>query len=125
MLKDLLAALQVQASPSKSEQVRPNKGVFAQVFLRKIAIHVLSQAGDATLCPIRWIDNFAMRNFTNDAIFDDTLPIGDGLLEIGLLVPLEELKPAMENWFRRKGYLRAGEVLVLEEKVGARPGPEE
>ena len=30
-------------------------------------------------CPIAWIDSFAMRNFTNDAVFDDTLPVGDGL----------------------------------------------
>ena len=27
-------------------------------------------------CPIRQIDNFAMRNFTNDPVFDDTLPAG-------------------------------------------------
>ncbi len=87
----------------------------AHVFLRKIAIRVLSQAGEESLCPIRWIDNFAMRNFTNDVIFDDTLPLADGLLEAGLRVPLEQLKPAMEDWFRRKGYLRPGEVLVLEE----------
>ena len=89
------------------------------MFLRKVFISVLSPAGEATPCPIRWIDNFAMRNFTNDAIFDDTLPIGDGLLEIGLRVPLDQLKPAMEDWFRRKGYLRAGEVLVLEERADA------
>ena len=93
------------------------------MFLRKIAIRVLSEAGEATVCPVRWIDNFAMRNFTNEAIFDDTLPISDGLLEIGLRVPLERLKPAMEDWFRRKGYLRAGEVLVFEEGLAEPPEP--
>ena len=71
--------------------------------------------GTRHACPIRWIDNFAMRNFTNDAIFDDTLPAADGLLEAGLKVPLDRLQPAMEDWFRRKGYLTAGERLEVTE----------
>ena len=62
-----------------------------------------------------WIDNFAMRNFTNDAVFDDTLPVADGVLEAGFRVPLEQLQPAMEDWFRRKGYLNPGEVLQISE----------
>jgi hypothetical protein len=56
-----------------------------------------------------------MRNFTNDAAFDDTLPAADGLLEAGLHVPLDRLLTAMEDWFRRKGYLRPGETLRIEE----------
>ena len=68
-------------------------------------------------CPIHWMDNFAMRNFTNDAIFDDTLPVSDGLLEVGNLVPLERLQAAMEDWFRRKGYLKADERLVVTEQA--------
>jgi hypothetical protein len=64
---------------------------------------------------MRWIDSFAMRNFTNDAVFDDTLPVGDGLLEAGRRVPLERLGPAMEDWFRRKGYLKSDERLEVKE----------
>jgi len=71
-------------------------------------------------CPIRWIDNFAMRNFTNDAIFDDTLPAADGILEAGHRVPLDRLQAAMEDWFRRKGYLQSGEGLRVEEIVGVK-----
>jgi hypothetical protein len=72
-------------------------------------------AGEHHACPIAWIDNFAMRNFTNDAIFDDTLPVADGVLEAGNRVPLDRLQPAMEDWFRRKGYLKTGDRLeVLE-----------
>jgi hypothetical protein len=56
-----------------------------------------------------------MRNFTNNAVFDDTLPAEDGVLEAGHRVPLERLKPAMEDWFRRKGYLKAGEGLKIVE----------
>ncbi len=54
-----------------------------------------------------------MRNFTNVPIFDDTLPVADGLLEIGARVPLPELKSAMEDWFRRKGYIAKGVALAL------------
>ena len=46
-----------------------------------------------------------MRNFTNDAVFDDTVPVSDGVIEIGNRVPLPELKSAMEEWFRKKGYI--------------------
>ena len=67
-------------------------------------------------CPVKWIDSFAMRNFTNDAVFDDTLPAGDGVLEAGSRVPLERLQEAMEDWFRRKGYLKRGERLEVGER---------
>jgi len=85
------------------------------MWLRKLRIDRITPTGEAVPCPIAWIDNFAMRNFTNNAIFDDTLPAGDGLLEAGLRVPLERLQPAMEDWFRRKGYLKADEGLRIEE----------
>ena len=86
------------------------------MFVRRISIERVDSAGARHACPIRWIDNFAMRNFTNDAVFDDTLPVADGLLEAGHHVPLERLAVAMEDWFRRKGYLKAEERLkVLEQ----------
>jgi hypothetical protein len=85
------------------------------MFVRKLAVEKVDAEGVRHPCPIRWIDNFAMRNFTNDAIFDDTLPAGDGLLEAGYRVPLEHLQPAMEDWFRRKGYLKPGETLEIAE----------
>ena len=64
-------------------------------------------------CPIEQIDNFAMRNFTNDAVFDDTFPAGDGLLEAGNRVPLHQLRTAMDDWFRRKGYVKPEERLEI------------
>jgi hypothetical protein len=85
------------------------------MFARRISVRRVDAEGASHDCPIAWIDNFAMRNFTNDAIFDDTLPAGDGLLETGLRVPLDRLGPAMEDWFRRKGYLKAGERLNVQE----------
>lgn len=85
------------------------------MFARKLRVERIETEGGAHPCPVAWIDNFAMRNFTNDAIFDDTLPVGDGLLEVGYRVPLEKLQAAMEDWFRRKGYLKAGERLRVQE----------
>ena len=85
------------------------------MFARKLRIERVDEAGQAHACPIHWIDNFAMRNFTNEAIFDDTLPVEDGLLEAGFRVPLEDLRPAMEDWFRRKGYLKPAETLRITE----------
>jgi hypothetical protein len=38
------------------------------------------------------------------------------VLEIGHRVPLEQLKGAMEDWFRRKGYLQADERLEVAEQ---------
>jgi hypothetical protein len=85
------------------------------MFARRISIHRIDASGAAHPCPIRQIDSFAMRNFTNDSVFDDTLPAGDGLLEAGHRVPLDRLRTAMEDWFRRKGYLKADERLALVE----------
>ncbi len=89
------------------------------MWVRKLCIERVTGDGDAQPCPIAWIDNFAMRNFTNDAIFDDTLPVGDGLLEVGLRVPLDRLRDAMEDWFRRKGYLKGDERLRVEPVAGS------
>jgi hypothetical protein len=90
------------------------------MFARKVKIECVAENGLIKPCPIAWIDNFAMRNFTNDAIFDDTLPIGDGLLEIGNLVPVERLELAMEEWFLKKGYVKTGErVRAMEMELSS------
>jgi len=89
------------------------------MFARRLSIQRIDPRGERHACPIRQIDNFAMRDFTNDAVFDDTFPIGDGLLEVGYRVPLDRLQSAMEDWFRRKGYLKPGERLEVTETGSA------
>jgi hypothetical protein len=88
------------------------------MFTRKLSIQRIDTSGLRHACPIGWIDNFAMRNFTNDPAFDDTLPAADGVMEAGMRVPLDRLQPAMEDWFRRKGYLKPGERLEVTEMGG-------
>jgi hypothetical protein len=85
------------------------------MFLRKLKVERIDEHGEADPCPIKQLDSFAMRNFTNDAIFDDTLPIADGLLEAGNRVPLALLQEKMQDWFRRKSYLTATETLRISE----------
>lgn len=86
------------------------------MFARRLSVERVDAEGARHACPVKWIDSFAMRNFTNDAVFDDTLPVGDGALEAGLRVPLDQLGEAMEDWFRRKGYLKRGERLEVAEQ---------
>ncbi len=85
------------------------------MFARKLIVERVDATGQAHPCPVKWIDSFSMRNFTNDAIFDDTLPVADGLLEAGCRVPLDRLQTSMEDWFRRKTYLAPGDHLRITE----------
>jgi hypothetical protein len=84
------------------------------VFARQIRVEY-EQKGRRMPCPLKWLDSFSMRSFTNASVFDDTLPMTDGVMEIGTHVPLQELKDAMEDWFRRKSYLAKDGSLVLTE----------
>jgi len=84
------------------------------MFARKIRVDYEAN-GQELPCPLKWLDSFSMRNFTNAPAFDDTLPVADGRMEIGTSVPLDALREAMEDWFRRKGYLGKESKLSLAE----------
>jgi hypothetical protein len=84
------------------------------VFARKIRVEY-EENGCHIPCPLKWLDSFSMRNFTNASVFDDTLPLSDGFLEIGTSVPLNQLRDAMEDWFQRKNYLPRDSKLSLTE----------
>ena len=84
------------------------------MFARKVRVEY-EENGHRLPCPLKWLDSFSMRNFTNASVFDDTLPIADGVMEIGTNVPLDQLKDAMEDWFRKKGYLTKSAHLFVQE----------
>ena len=82
------------------------------MFACKIRVQY-EDAGHAVPCPMKWLDSFSMRNFTNATVFDDTLPVADGELEIGSSVPLDQLRESMQDWFWRKRYPPKDSHLVL------------
>lgn len=84
------------------------------MFARKLRVEY-EDNGQRQPAPIKWLDSFAMRNFTNDQVFDDTLPVADGLVEVGTRVPLNLLQEKMEDWFRRKSYLPKNSKLIVSE----------
>jgi hypothetical protein len=86
------------------------------MFLRKVRVEY-RKGPELQPCPLKWLDSFSMRNFTNATVFDDTLPVADGIMEIGTRVPVEQLRDAMEDWFRRKSYLPTDGTLVLTQKL--------
>jgi hypothetical protein len=86
------------------------------MFARRIQVEYEAD-GKKLPCPLKWLDSFSMRNFTNASVFDDTLPVGDGLMEVGSKVPRTQLRDAMEDWFRRKSYLPKDAQLVLTDQI--------
>jgi len=84
------------------------------MFARKIRAEY-EENGRRIACPLKWLDSFSMRNFTNASVFDDTVPVSDGCIEIGTNVPLDRLREAMQEWFQRKSYLPRDSKLLLEE----------
>jgi hypothetical protein len=104
------AGFSVKRGSCQQHRVWLNQGMFA----RKIRVEY-EDHGKRLPCPLKWLDSFSMRNFTNASVFDDTLPVADGRMEIGVNVPLEQLRDAMEDWFRRKSYLPKDSKLSLEE----------
>jgi hypothetical protein len=85
------------------------------MFARKVRVEYLHEEAWQP-CPLKWLDNFSMRNFTNASVFDDTLPVVDGRMEIGTHVPVSQLREAMEDWFRKKGYLAKDANLRVSEE---------
>ena len=72
------------------------------VYAQKLYVEIVIGAGRCP-CPLEWLDNFCMRNFTGEAEFDDTLPLAEGLLETGFRVQPERLAEAMSAWFTQRG----------------------
>ncbi len=82
------------------------------MFSRRIRVEY-EQNGQRLACPLKWLDSFSMRSFTNASVFDDTLPVADGIMEIGERVPLDKLEESLKDWFVRRGYLTKGAILSV------------
>lgn len=82
--------------------------MYAQRFRVDVVIR-----GERRACPLEWLDQFCMRNFTNAAEFDDTLPVGDGLVEASFRLTPARFAAGLEEWLRKRGK-GEGEALRVE-----------
>jgi hypothetical protein len=94
------------------------------MYARKLKVDVVI-GGQRRPCPLDWLDHFAMRNFTNAAEFDDTLPTGEGTLEASFRVNPQRLAAALSAWLTRRGMGNGQpvEVFIREEEKAPRPEP--
>jgi len=59
--------------------------------------------GETRACPVEWLDQFCMRNFTNAAEYDDTLPVADGRVEASFRLSPERFAEGLAAWLTRRG----------------------
>jgi hypothetical protein len=72
--------------------------VYAQKFKVDVVIH-----GQRRACPMEWLDQFCMRDFTNSADFDDTLPVADGAIEASFRLTPERFAEGLAAWLTQRG----------------------
>lgn len=59
--------------------------------------------GERKNCPLEWLDQFCMRNFTNSAEFDDTLPVTDGYIEASFRLTPARFAEGLGAWLTQRG----------------------
>jgi len=84
--------------------------MYAQTFQVEVLIR-----GKRKSCPLEWLDQFCMRNFTNSAEFDDTLPVGDGRVEASFRLTPERFAEGLAAWLTERG---KGEGEAVKVEVG-------
>jgi hypothetical protein len=83
-------------------------GVYSQNFRVDVVIR-----GERRACPLEWLDQFCMRNFTNAAEFDDTLPVAEGKIKASFRVTPERFAEGLGAWLTQRGK-GEGEALRVE-----------
>jgi hypothetical protein len=81
--------------------------MYAQTFLVEVVIR-----GEKRACPLPWLDQFCMRNFTNAAEFDDTLPVADGRIEASFRLTPQRFSEGLAAWLTQRGKGEGQPVLV-------------
>jgi len=77
-------------------------GILTSMYAQKFQVDVLIR-GERRPCPLDWLDQFSMRNFTNSADFDDTLPVADGRLEASFRLTPERFAEGLAAWLTQRG----------------------
>jgi hypothetical protein len=73
-----------------------------EVYAQKLRVEVVIR-GERKQCPLEWLDQFCMRNFTNAVEFDDTLPLADGIVEASFRVTPERFAESLGAWLTQRG----------------------
>jgi hypothetical protein len=81
------------------------------MYAQKFQVDVVIQ-GERRPCPLEWLDQFCMRNFTNSHDFDDTLPVDDGRLEASFRLTAERLAEGLGAWLNQRGKGEGQPVVV-------------
>jgi hypothetical protein len=84
------------------------------MYTQKFRVDVVIR-GERKPCPLEWLDQFCMRNFTNAADFDDTLPVGEGKVEASLRLTPERFAEGLSAWLTQRGR-GEGQPVVVEVK---------
>jgi hypothetical protein len=82
------------------------------MYAQKFRVDVLIR-GQRRACPLEWLDQFCMRNFTNSADFDDTLPVADGEVEASYRLTPQRFSEGLAAWLTQRGKGQ-GEPVVVE-----------
>jgi hypothetical protein len=88
------------------------------MYAQKLIVEVIVR-GERRLCPQEWLDQFCMRNFTNSADFDDTLPLADGKIEASFRLTPERFAEGLAAWLTQRGKGQGQPVQVEVRKESA------
>jgi hypothetical protein len=72
------------------------------MYAQKFRVEVLIR-GERRVCPLEWLDQFCMRNFTNSVEFDDTLPVSHGQVEASFRLSPERFAEGLAAWLTERG----------------------
>jgi hypothetical protein len=81
------------------------------MYAQKFKVDVVID-GKRKACPLEWLDQFCMRNFTNAAEFDDTLPAGEGKVETSFRLTPERFAEGLSAWLTQRGKGEGRPVIV-------------
>jgi hypothetical protein len=85
------------------------------MYAQKFSVQVVIR-GERRACPLEWLDQFCMRNFTNAAEFDDTLPIAEGKVEASFRLTPQRFAEGFAAWLTQRGK-GEGQPAVVEAAV--------
>ena len=100
------------AWPLKSADTFVSGAIIICMYAQKFQVDVIIR-DKRKACPLDWLDQFCMRNFTNSADFDDTLPVADGRLEASFRLTPERFAEGLSAWLTQRGK-GEGELVRVE-----------